>query len=292
MFKLFKKASNTKRSLLVIAFVVILAIAFETFQQLYYIRRYDLGEGVTFFEILKNQSYRWIIWLLFSFILIYYIKTNTFKTKTAIDVFKLVGVIIGLVFLNIVIISLSSAYFSADSFSISYFFSEFLPFFTYQKAPIYTLGYIAISMILYLYFENEKLQIEVQELSELKATNTKLYNQLRSQVDEKSTVLNIKIGNKRKIIPVNHICWIEADDYCVKVHTVDNKTYTMRSSLKALEEKLNTNFLRVHRKAIVNMDLAKELNLANSPNVILQNETKVPVSKSNLKTVRDFLNQY
>lgn len=292
MFQQFKHISNTKRSILVIAIVVLLAIAFETFQQLYYIRRYQLGEGVTFFEILKTQSYRWIIWLLISLVLIWYIRTNASKSKTTVGVLKLGGLVIGLVVLNIVIISLSSAILSNDSFSITYFFSEFIPFFTYQKAPIYTLGYIAISMILHLYFENEKLQIEVQQLSELKLTNTKLYEQLRSKVDEKSTVLNIKIGNKRKIIPVEHICWIEADDYCVKVHTTDNKTYTMRSSLKALEEKLNTNFLRVHRKAIVNMDLAKELNLASTPNVILQNDTKVPVSKSNLKTVKDFLDTY
>nr|WP_321237333.1 LytTR family DNA-binding domain-containing protein [uncultured Psychroserpens sp.] len=292
MFQQFKTISNAKRSILIIAVIVILAIAFETFQQLYYIRRFQLGADVTFFEIVKRQAYRWMIWLLISFVLIGYMRTQTSKKKTTFRILKLVGLIVGLVLFNIIIIALSSALFSNDTFSLAHLFSEYLPFFMYQKAPIYTLGYIAISLILYLYFENEKLQIEVQELSELKLTNSKLYQQLRSQVDEKSTVLNIKIGNKRKIIPVLHICWIEADDYCVKVHTTNNKTYTMRSSLKALEEKLTANFLRVHRKAIVNMDLAKELNLANTPNVILQNDTKVPVSKSNLKMVKDFLAKY
>ena len=282
--------SNSRLSTLIIIIIVGLAITFETLQQLYYIRRFQLAQDVTFFDILKAQSYRWLIWLFLSFILIWFVKKITQKAATSANIFKLILLICGLVFLNILIISFSQVLFSEAPFSFSDLISEYLPFFTYQKAPIYTLGYIAISLILYLYFENEKLHIEVQKLSELELTNHKLYNKLKGQIDDKATVLNIKIGNKRKIIPVDQICWIEADDYCVKVHTTSNKTYTMRSSMKALEEKLNSNFLRVHRKAIVNMNLAKELNLANTPNLILQNEIEVPVSKSNLKIVKNFFN--
>jgi len=285
-----KNISSTKQSILIIALVVLLAITFETFQQLYYIKRFQLGVNVTFFEILKSQSYRWLIWLLLSPVLIWYFRTKHSQKKTTLYLLKLTGLIIGLVVLNIVIISLTSILMSGDPFSLADFFTEFLPFFMYQKAPIYSLGYIAISLILKLYFENEKLLIEVQELSELKRTNARLFKKLSSTIDEKTTILNIKIGNKRKIIPVAEISWIEADDYCVKVHTICNGSYTMRSSLKALEEKLSTNFLRVHRKAIVNMSFAKELHISGSPNLILENNKHIPVSKSNLKTVKDFLN--
>ncbi|WP_323788189.1 LytTR family DNA-binding domain-containing protein [Psychroserpens sp.] len=288
MLSKLKHISNSRRSVLIISLIVCIAITFETFQQLYYIKRFQSAINITFFDVLKTQSYRWLIWLLFSSVLIWFVKAQTTRKKTTLSFLKLIGIIFGLVLINVIIISLSQMVLSNEEFSFSELISEYLPFFTYQKAPIYTLGYIAISLILYLYFENEKLQIEVQELSELELTNSKLYKKLLAQVDEKSTVLNIKIGNKHKIIPVEQISWIEADDYCVKVHTTTNKTYTMRSSLKALEEKLNSNFLRVHRKAIVNMDLAKELHLANTPNLILQNETEIPVSKSNLRTVKDF----
>ena len=133
------------------------------------------------------------------------------------------------------------------------------------------------------------MQIEVEQLSELKKTNTELYKKLSKHIDDKSTVLNIKIGNNRKIIYVKDICWIEADDYCVIVHTNNDAAYTMRSTLKALENKLSNNFLRVHRKAIANMDMAKELNLSQSPKLILQNNIEIPVSKSNLKMVKDFI---
>ncbi|WP_431137573.1 LytR/AlgR family response regulator transcription factor [Psychroserpens mesophilus] len=290
MLKKFKDISNSKQSVVIIALVILIAITFETLQQLYYIKRFQIADNITFFDILKAQSYRWLIWLIFSIILVWTVKTETIRKKTTLSIIKLAGIIFSLVAINIFIISLIQIIVSNDTFVLEVLFSEYIPFFTYQKAPIYTLGYIAICLIVYLYFENEKLQIEVQALSELKLTHNKLYKKLRTQVDEKSTVLNIKIGNKRKIIPVEQISWIEADDYCVKVHTTTDKTYTMRSSLKALESKLNTNFLRVHRKAIVNMDLAKELHLANSPNLILKNETEIPISKSNLRLVKDFFN--
>ena len=167
MLQLLKNISNTKRSILIIALIVVLAITFETFQQLYYIKRFQISDGITFFELLKTQSYRWVIWLLLSLVLIWYSKSQTSKSKTNLSIIKLAGLIVSLVYINIVIISLSQLFLSGDVFSFSSLFSDYLPFFMYQKAPIYTLGYIAISMILYLYFENEKLQIEVQKLSDL-----------------------------------------------------------------------------------------------------------------------------
>ncbi len=290
MFQKLKHLSNTRRSIAIIIVIVAMAITFETFQQLFYIKRFQPELSVTFSEILQTQVYRWLIWLILSVVLVWYSKVNISKPKTPLYFFNISLLIIGLVFLNIIIISLISILTSGDVFSVSDFFTEYLPFFMYQKSPIYILGYIAISMILYLYFENEKLQIEVQELSELKLTNARLFKKLSATNGEKTTVLNIKIGNKHKIIPVSEISWIEADDYCVRVHTKNNGSYTMRSTLKALEEKLSVNFLRVHRKALVNMTFAKELHISGSPNLILEDNMQIPVSKSNLKTVREFLN--
>ncbi|MGS2727839.1 LytR/AlgR family response regulator transcription factor [Psychroserpens sp. BH13MA-6] len=284
-----KHISNTSKNILALVFIVVLAITFETLQQLYYVKRFQLAEDVIFFDLLKNQAFRWFVWLLLSPILIWQIKVQWSKSNARFRIQKIITIILILVAINILVISVCQILISNTPFSWSILFSEFIPFFTYQKVPMYTLGYIAISIIVYLYFENEKLQISVQELSELKLTHSKLYKKLSETIDEKTAILNIKIGNKRKIIPTDHICWIEADDYCVKVHTIHDKAYTMRSSLKALENKLSHNFLRVHRKAIVNMDKTKELQLSQPPNILLHNGSKIPVSKSQLRTVKNFL---
>ena len=281
--------SNSKRSILCVMIILIMVVTFEALQQLFYINRYNLREGVTFFDVLKAQSMSWLIWLIFTFPLVKFSHKTAKKSHSNFSTFiKSFALIIGLTMLSIFIVSVVQLLQSGASFSSGFLVSEFIPFFIYQKALILALGYTAITVIMYYFFANEQLLITVEELSAVKKSHLELYTKLSEQIDDKATVLNIKIGNKRKLIPVDHIYWIEADDYCVKVHTKDH-TYTMRSSLKSLERKLDSNFLRVHRKAIANMTRVKELNLNKSPYVILENNTEVPVSKSNLKLVRNFI---
>lgn len=279
-----------RRIVLLIVTVLILIITFQTFQQLFYINRFNLSENTTFIFLLKGQAYRWLIWFLLSNFILWHLYSKKINDRLSItEVLKFSGLIISLVLINIIIIATINIIANADVFTIKNFLFEYVQFYLYQKGPLYTLGYIAITVILYYYFANEQLQIKVQKLSDLKLTNERLYGQLKNKLNDDTSVLNIKIGNKRKIIPVKEVLWIEADDYCVKVHTTTNGVYTMRSSLKALDEKLSTMFIRVHRKAIVNMSFAKELHLSGSPNLILKNNIQIPVSKSNLKVVKDFL---
>lgn len=282
-----KKLKN--KNVFLILFVLALAICFETFQQLFYIKRFSLNQHVEFFTLLKNQSYRWLIWFVIGFLLFFFIEKDKKKELNVIFFGKYFILIFALVVLNILLISSIEAFFSSEPVTFFNFYSEYFLFFTFQKAPIYCLGYIAITFILYLKQTKEQLQIEVQELIDLKNTNSILYKKLSKKNVDKTKILNIKIGNKRKIISVNEIMWLEADDYCVLVHTINDPSYTMRISLKALQEKLSNNFLRVHRKGIVNMDMVKELNLNSNPRLVLKNDQEVIVSKSNLKFVKDFL---
>lgn len=291
MFEL-SNISNPKRTIAIIIGVVFIGIVFESYQQLYYINRYQLSDDATFFGLLKFQALRWVVWLLFSIILIRFSKKRALNQElTTLDIFKYTFLIGSLVFLAIVCISILQLLLSNATFSTDLLLNEFLPFFTFQKAPIYTLGYIAIAIILHFHYKNEQLQIEVQRLADLKQSHLKAYNNLKSSIDDKARILNIKIGNNHKIIAVDSINWIESDDYCVKVHTANGKSYSMRSSLKALEEKLNGQFLRIHRKAIVNMEKVKSLNNSNQPNLIIQDDTSISISKSNLKKVKEYLNE-
>ena len=286
---MFGNRGHFKRIIVFITLIMIFTIAFETAQQLYYINRYNIVEGVTFLELLKGQSYRWLLWAVLGFFLFTYIKHTRTATNTTPYYLKLAFYILGLVLLNAILISLLQMGLNGDSFSVSLFLNEYVTFYVFQKAPMYTLGYIAISVILHLYFSNEQLQVQVHQLLDVKVTNEMLYKKLSKYTDDKAQVVTIKIGNKKRVIPVAQICWIEADDYCVKVHTQDGGSLSMRTSLKALEEKLGSNFLRVHRKAIVNMDFVKEFTLVNPPRVLLSTNDEIQVSKSQLKGVRDFL---
>lgn len=269
--------------------MLLLTICFETFQQMFYIDRFNIYDDVHFFDLLKNQFYRWIIWFVIGVLLVYFVQSDVKKEPNVMLFLKYFGIIVLLVVVNVFIISSIRIMLSDDIFSLSKFYSEYFLFYVFQKSPIYTLGYIAITIILFLSYSKDLLQVEVLELIELKKSNDKLYHQLKSANTDKTKVLNIKVGNKRKIIPVDIITWLEADDYCVIVHTVDNPSYSMRSTLKSLEEKLGDNFLRVHRKGIVNMSMTKEFNLASNPHLVLKDNQEVLVSKSKLKEVKEFL---
>lgn len=278
----------TFKNIYLIVFILLITICFETFQQVFYIKRFELYQDVNFFELLKNQSYRWLIWFILGFSLIYFIKKDQKKEPDFIFFSKYFGLILLLVLINILLISYIQILISTDKFSLSTYFFEYFLFYVFQKSPIYILGYIAIVIILFLNFSNNLLEVEVKELIEFKEINNSTYLKLKNHLD-KTKVLSIKVGNKRKVIPVNTITWLEADDYCVKVHTTNNPTYSMRVTLKSLQEKLGDNFLRVHRKGIVNLSMIKELNLSTTSRLILKDNQEVPVSKSNLKLVKLFL---
>ena len=266
-----------------------MAMVFESAQQLYYIKRFQLSENTTFIDLFRNHAYRWLIWAGLSLLLINYVKNIATKKPATIDFFKYVLVVILIVFVNILSISVIQLIVSGNPFSIDILFNELFPFFIFQKLPMYTLGYILISIILYFYFINKQLLVEVHDLSEIKEINADRYKKLRNTFKDKSQILTIKVGNRRKIIPVNEIYWIEADDYCAKLHLVNNASYSMRISLNSLEKTLGSEFLRVHRKSIVNMSMVKEFDLSQKPCLTLKNSTTISISKSKIKKVKDFL---
>ncbi len=278
------------RTAFVVLFVLVFIIAFQTYQQLFYIERFQLAEGVEFFDVLKNQFYRWVIWFVIAFLLPVFVSRDQYKKIDIRLLLKHFTIIISLVLFNVFIISALQSY-TVEELTVKEFFSEYFTFFLFQKAPMYTLGYMAFTVVLFFYLKNEQLQITVEELIDIKDQHQKEYELLKSSNVDHDQILSVKIGKKLKVIPISEIYWIEADDYCVEIHANGSPSYRMRSSLKSLEGKLPSHFLRVHRKGIVNMKKVKEFKNSNQSELILENEDMVPVSKVNAKAVKLFLQQ-
>jgi len=71
--------------------------------------------------------------------------------------------------------------------------------------------------------------------------------------------LSIKDAGRVVFLDVAEVDWIEAADYYVQLH-VGGKSYLHRESMQRLEERLDPDrFLRIHRSAIVNRRVVKEL---------------------------------
>jgi two-component system LytT family response regulator len=94
--------------------------------------------------------------------------------------------------------------------------------------------------------------------------------------------LLVPSGDGSQVIRAEAIDWIEARNYCAKLH-VGAREHLVRQTLKALEARLDpARFVRIHRSAIVNLDRIRTLEpyFHGSQVVILVDGTRLPLSRA------------
>jgi two-component system LytT family response regulator len=71
--------------------------------------------------------------------------------------------------------------------------------------------------------------------------------------------LVVRDAGRTILIPHDDIVWIEAEDYCARIH-LRRRTLLVRDSLRALGDSLDgAGFVRVHRSAIANVACIREI---------------------------------
>ncbi|MEO0896841.1 MAG: LytTR family DNA-binding domain-containing protein [Bacteroidota bacterium] len=275
------------RTILILFVLVLVFAVFEAFQQLYYINRFELAQDANFWDLLSNQSYRWLIWGLLCFLIYaFHHAPNQQEELTYPFFLKHALLIMGLVGLNVLLIGLIASIQNDQWGRLDLLLTEYWPFFLFQKAPIFTLGYMAVSIIFFLEKRNAQLQFEIKSLNELQQQEQQKFIALQNQQKENPLVLTIKIGNSHKVISIENINYLEADDYCVRIHHAGGKPYLMRASLKAMEQQLPNYFFRSHRKYIVNINKVKEFSTQHTPSLELEDGVNLPIAKSRLAELK------
>jgi two-component system LytT family response regulator len=94
--------------------------------------------------------------------------------------------------------------------------------------------------------------------------------------------LVVKGAHRVRLLPVDQISWIEADGMYVKLHTRDGAVHLHRGLLGSMDAALDPRrFIRIHRSAIVNIDLVD--GLRQDPHgdyvVLLRDRTEVRVGR-------------
>jgi two-component system LytT family response regulator len=96
--------------------------------------------------------------------------------------------------------------------------------------------------------------------------------------------LTVRVAQRVQVVRVADIDWIEAADYCAKLHIGGGTAaHVVRVSLGALERLLDpASFVRVHRSAIVNVDRLKEIVIDATGDgiIVLADGTKVRLARS------------
>ncbi|HEU5217010.1 MAG TPA: LytTR family DNA-binding domain-containing protein [Gemmatimonadales bacterium] len=103
----------------------------------------------------------------------------------------------------------------------------------------------------------------------------------------------VKTAGRVVLVRVEDIDWIEAADYCVKLH-VQGKVHVHRESLQALELRLDpARFFRIHRSGIVNLDRVAELQpfFKGESAVLLRDGNRVRLSRGRRRALELRLRQ-
>jgi hypothetical protein len=280
---------NRRLALLAIVFFLGF-IAFEARQQLFYAENFNNGQTVDvgFWYFLKTGMYRWLIWIALAIPAVLFLIRNRQRHINAKTVFIYGSLIVILMLLNLVLVSMVNAW-SSDDFYAS--FSEAFGFYFFHKAPIILASLVFLILLIEFCLKREALQLSIEELGSLRYTNEQLYEQIKDEsLRDETMVIQVKVGNRVKLVPLDTIVWIEADDYCVRIHDQSGRGYTLRSTMKSLEEKLpQPQFLRVHRKAMVNLSAVKEYVFGAKPMIVMNEGTEIPLAQSRVKDVRSLL---
>ncbi len=107
------------------------------------------------------------------------------------------------------------------------------------------------------------------------------------------TRIAVRESGRVVLVRVDDIDWVEAANYCAKLHT-PKKVHVIRESLKALELQLDpARFFRISRSAIVNLDRIKEIQpfARGSQMVVLRDGTRVVMSRSRREALERLLGQ-
>ena len=133
--------------------------------------------------------------------------------------------------------------------------------------------------------ERAKSAVRGASIGELSRRLVRLLEQLPAATPATERFLTrivIRVAGHVFFVRTSDIDWIEAADYCARLH-VQTKTHVIRESMAALENRLDpAHFFRIHRGAIVNIDRIKELQpyFKGEQVVVLQDGTRLKLSRS------------
>ncbi|MEM9391859.1 MAG: LytTR family DNA-binding domain-containing protein [Bacteroidota bacterium] len=281
------------RPFFILLTVVLSIIIFEAFQQHYYIVRFKLSdEEVSVVGLMLLHLRRWAIWLVCTLPMAAYIhKRSVMPVRLTPGIFIRYAVIISTSLLfSIIIITAVELVIGGWKFQMVDFI-ETLQFFFFQKGPIYMIANIGVVVLISLQNNIQVHQFTIGKLSALQAEQQKLYDDLKNRsYDDESKFIQIKIGSQAKVVPVESIQWVEAEDYCVRLHTEDNASYILRSSMKSMEKILpQDKFIRIHRKYIVNLGEVDRFFFSQTPEVRLIDSTRLSVAQSRVAEIKKHL---
>lgn len=122
--------------------------------------------------------------------------------------------------------------------------------------------------------------------------NTQVQTKLAQTYQDNKVYLSkvvVKRGVKNTLIPINDIMWFKSESHYTYACTSDFE-YIYTEALRDLMQKLDpSQFMQIHRNAIVNVNYIKDVIQGDNMKIVLQNGQEIYVSRSNKKVIKEKL---
>jgi len=253
-----KFSFRIKFSLFIFLFSILMA-------SLIYWKEASLRNEIYFFEVVFWQLMIWVPWVLFVPILRKTILKINARTGIAKNMFLLIYFLVPVVVHWSWFVAYSS-YFSPYLAAPSSRFGVFSYFFIFW-------GLIDLILL---------VSISVYFV---------LYKKDSSKLEEKPTSIQVVRGNKKVLLKNDTIYWISANGYYINLHTNQGQ-FLLRRRLKDIFDTLpKSDFVQIHRSAIVNIHHITELHQPSGAGISVQMKDgkSHSVSRAHVKNLKEIL---
>jgi hypothetical protein len=176
---------------------------------------------------------------------------------------------------------------------------QFSDYLSYQNVFMDLAVYLVIAIPVTLLLR-QSVRLRAQPDGEVFESESRHFDRLESpsptEVTDNQPIehLLVRLIDKSIVLPVREIEWVEAADYYVQIHTCGERVLH-RQSIQKLEQLLpREQFIRVHRRAMVNVQLIAEIVLVAESKwaVRMKSGALVEVSRRRRQAVEQRLENY
>jgi two-component system LytT family response regulator len=136
------------------------------------------------------------------------------------------------------------------------------------------------------------IQKAIDKIQSGSTKDNKINQLLQQPLTEKLERVVVKTGNKIKVIPVDKIIYLEAQDDYIMIYTDEGK-HLKQGTMKYYEDNLDdSKFIRVHRSYIVRIDQVTQLEPYARDNYALKlkNGATLKIRRNGLKNLKEKFN--
>jgi len=109
--------------------------------------------------------------------------------------------------------------------------------------------------------------------------------------DKFSSKIALNTGKTIEIVNIDQIIYFQADEHYTLCYLNDGKKFHVNKSIKEFDEILTPkNFYRIHKSFLIHLDYIKTIDSKEQAEVVMKNDTKLPIAHKRKKEFFDFIN--